>query len=225
MISLEHMSFGYGGHEVLHDLTAHLAPGSFHVLTGPSGAGKTTLLKLFLTELTPTAGRVKLFNTDPAAASRAERQALRRRIGAIFPDFALLDHMSIADNVALPLRVAGPRPDREQSDVDDLLKWVGLRGLAEARPPELSAAERQRAAIARAVVTAPDLILADEPTAHVDAEAGERILKLLIELNGLGKTLVVASHDPGLVRLAGKLLPVRAMRLTDGRLKPGGAEL
>lgn len=225
MISLEHVSFGYGGREILSDLTAHLAPGSFHFLTGPSGAGKTTLLKLLYLEHAPVSGTVKLFNTDPSEAGRAGRVALRRRIGVVFQDFRLLDHMTVAENVTLPLRVTGPRPDSRGNDVADLLKWVGLTERADARPNELSAGEQQRAAIARAVITAPDLILADEPTGNVDPEMAERILRLLIELNGLGKTVVVASHDLGLIRLAKNAVPVRIIRLSEGRLVQGAMAL
>ena len=223
MISLEHVSFGYGGREILRDLTAHLAPGSFHFLTGPSGAGKTTLLKLLYLEHAPSSGTLKLFNADPRRLDRAERLAIRRRIGVVFQNFRLLDHMTVADNVLLPLRVTGPRLDAAEDDLAELLQWVGLAGRADARPPELSAGEQQRAAIARAVITAPDLILADEPTGNVDPEMGERILRLLIELNELGNTVVVASHDLALIRSARNQVPVRILRLSEGRLMQGAA--
>ncbi|HUF55793.1 MAG TPA: ATP-binding cassette domain-containing protein [Thermohalobaculum sp.] len=225
MIALEHVSFGYGAREILTDLTAHLAPGSFHFLTGPSGAGKTTLLRLLTMEHAPTSGTVKLFNSDPTRLGRAERLELRRRIGVVFQDFRLLDHMTLAENVILPLRVTGPRLDAREDDLDDLLKWVGLAERADAHPPELSAGEAQRAAIARAVITAPDLILADEPTGNVDPDMAERILRLLVELNELGNTIVVASHDRSLIRSAKSQIPVRILRLTDGRLMQGASTL
>lgn len=225
VIALENVSFGYDGHTTLSDLTVELAPGSFHFLTGPSGAGKTTLLKLLYLEQRPHSGRLMLFGKDPAQLERAALTRLRRRVGVVFQEFRLLDHLSVRDNVALPLRVAGKTVAAHSGDIDDLVRWVGLGSRAAAHPPELSAGEKQRAAIARAVIGAPDIVLADEPTGNVDPEMGTRILRLLVELNNLGKTIVVATHDMGLIRSAKGLVAARILRLTEGRLAQGASEL
>ncbi len=225
VIALEKVNFGYDGHATLSDLTVRLAPGSFHFLTGPSGAGKTTLLKLLYLEHRPDSGQVMLFGDDPARLDARALTRMRRRIGVVFQDFRLLDHLSLRDNVALPLRVAGKDVAAHASDIDELIRWVGLSKRSAARPPELSAGEKQRAAIARAVVNAPDLVLADEPTGNVDPEMGARILRLLVDLNGLGKTIVVATHDLGLIRSAKGAVAARTLRLAEGRLAQGAAAL
>jgi cell division transport system ATP-binding protein len=225
VIAFEHVSFGYDGHTTLSDLTVRIAPGSFHFLTGPSGAGKTTLLKLLDLEHRPVSGRILLFGDDPAGLDARGLTRMRRRIGVVFQDFRLLDHLSLRDNVALPLRVAGKDVAAQASDIDELIHWVGLGKRSAARPPELSAGEKQRAAIARAVVNGPDLVLADEPTGNVDPEMGARILRLLVELNNLGKTIVVATHDMGLIRSAKGAVEARTMRLAEGRLTQGAASL
>ncbi|MEM7506905.1 MAG: ATP-binding cassette domain-containing protein [Pseudomonadota bacterium] len=225
MISLNEVSFGYDGRETLAGLTADIAPGSFHFLTGPSGAGKTTLLKMLYLEHLPHGGQLHLLGEDPASLDAPERTRLRRRIGVVFQEFRLLDHISVAENIALPLRIAGKRLEDYRDDVLDLLKWVGLSHRMEALPPQISAGEKQRAAIARAVVNSPDLILADEPTGNVDPEMGTKILRLLIELNRLGKTVVVATHDLGLIRSAKGQVQARILRLADGQLAQGSAEL
>jgi cell division transport system ATP-binding protein len=225
VISFEQVSFGYDGQTTLSDLTVRLAPGSFHFLTGPSGAGKTTLLKLLYLEHRPVSGRILLFGDDPALLDTRGLTRMRRRIGVVFQDFRLLDHLSLRDNVALPLRVAGKDTAAHASDIDELIRWVGLGKRSAARPPELSAGEKQRTAIARAVVNGPDLVLADEPTGNVDPEMGARILRLLVELNNLGKTIVVATHDLGLIRSAKGLVKSRVLRLAEGRLAQGASEL
>jgi cell division transport system ATP-binding protein len=225
VISLNQVSFDYDGHRTLSDLTVSLAPGSFHFLTGPSGSGKTTLLKLLYLEHRPVSGRIELFGTDPAQLDARGLTRMRRRIGIVFQDFRLLDHLSLRDNVALPLRVAGEDVTARARDVDELIQWVGLGARAKAHPPELSAGEKQRAAIARAVVNGPELILADEPTGNVDPEMGTRILRLLTELNGLGKTVLVATHDLGLIRAAKVAVEARVLRLAEGRLARGAAAL
>lgn len=225
MISLENVTFGYDGRTALGGLTAELAPGSFHFLTGPSGAGKTTLLKLLYLEHRPDSGRLTLLGQDPAQLERTALTRLRRRIGVVFQDFRLLDHLSLRDNVALPLRVAGKAVADHAQDIDELIRWAGLASRAEALPPQLSAGEKQRAAIARAVISSPDILLADEPTGNVDPEMGARILRLLVELNQAGKTIVVATHDLALIRLARGAVAARILRLAEGRLTQGAAEL
>ena len=222
---LDKVSFGYDERQTLSELSADLAPGSFHFLTGPSGAGKTTLMKMLYLEHLPDSGRFELFGYDPAELTAAETARTRRRIGVVFQDFRLLDHLNVVDNIALPLSAAGRDISAHQNDVMDLVRWVGLDHRTHALPPQLSAGEKQRAAIARAVVNSPDLILADEPTGNIDPEMGGKILRLLVELNRLGKTVLLATHDFGLIRAAKGLVEARTLRLADGQLTQGAAAL
>ncbi|HEY0281527.1 MAG TPA: ATP-binding cassette domain-containing protein, partial [Rhizomicrobium sp.] len=182
--------------------------------TGLSGAGKTTLLKLIDIAEPPSRGLISLFGLDLATTKRSAFPALRRRIGVVFQDFRLLDHLSAFDNVALPLRIAGRRESDYGRDVEELLAWVGLGDRLKAKPPTLSGGEQQRVAIARAVVAKPDLLIADEPTGNVDPEIGARLIRLFGELNRLGTTVLIATHDRTLVEKT----RAREMRLVDGRL-------
>jgi cell division transport system ATP-binding protein len=200
--------------ETLSDISFALEPGSFHFLTGPSGAGKSSMLKLIYMDERPSRGLITLFGHDLAAASPRILPQLRRRIGVVFQEFRLLDHLSAFDNVALPLRIAGRKAADYRQDVAELMAWVGLGRKLHAMPATLSGGEKQRLAIARAVVARPDLLLADEPTGNVDHELSLRILKLFVELNRLGATVLIASHDQDLVARSG--MPV--LRLHDGRL-------
>ena len=200
--------------ETLSDISFALEPGSFHFLTGPSGAGKSSLLKLVYMDERPSRGLITLFGQDLASAPPRILPQLRRRIGVVFQEFRLLDHLSALDNVALPLRIAGRQPDDYRQDVAELMAWVGLGRKLHAMPATLSGGEKQRLAIARAVVARPDLLLADEPTGNVDPELSLRILKLFVELNRLGATVLIASHDQDLVARSG--MPV--LRLDNGRL-------
>jgi len=190
--------------EVLRDLTFALMPGSFHFLTGASGAGKTSLLRLIHLGLRPSRGLVSLFGRDVSRLSRGELPEMRRRIGVVFPDKRLLDHLNAFDNAALPLRIAGRKPQSYRGDVAELLAWVGLGDRMDALPPALSGGEQQRLAIARAVVNRPEILLADEPTGDVDHEMALRILRLFVELNRLGATVLIASHDEELVARSGR---------------------
>jgi cell division transport system ATP-binding protein len=215
MVRFENVGMRYSsGPEVLRDVTFTLEPGSFTFLTGVSGAGKTTLLKLIDVSEPPSRGLISLFGRDIATAKRSEFPALRRRIGVVFQDFRLLDHLSAFDNVGLPLRLAGGRLQNYTQDVEELLTWVGLGDRLKARPPTLSGGEQQRVAIARAVVARPDLLIADEPTGNVDAEIGDRLIRLFAELNRLGTTVLIATHDRSLL----EKVRAREMRLVDGRL-------
>ena len=212
------LRYGRGG-EVLSDLSFDVAPGSFHFLTGPSGAGKTTLLRLMQLDLKPTRGLIGLFGQDVARVKRADLPYLRRRIGVVLHDRRLLAHLDAFENVALPLRLAGRKVSGYAPDVDELLAWVGLTERARSLPEALSSGEQQRLAIARAVVNRPELLLADEPTGDVDQEMALRILRLFVELNRLGATVVIASHDEELIARSGK--PV--MRISNGQLTVEGA--
>lgn len=196
MIRFTNVGLRYGlGPEVLRDVDFHLVPGSFHFLTGPSGAGKTSLLRMLFMSLRPSRGLIHLFGRNCSNLPATERADLRRRIGIVFQDFRLLDHMSTWENVALPLRVFGKSMDSYRDDVTDLLKWVGLGDRMTAYPEVLSGGEKQRAAIARAVIGKPELLLADEPTGNVDPAMANRLLRLFIELNRLGTSVIIATHD------------------------------
>ena len=223
MISFENAAYSYGGGELLSDICLRLSPGSFHFLTGPSGSGKSTFLKLCYAELLPTAGRLTLFDREVRSLTRDDVALTRRRIGVVHQDCQFIDHLPLAANVALPLTVAG-RPTTA-ADLSDLLGWVGLGQLAEAKPPSLSGGERQRAALARAIIMGPDVILADEPTGNLDWELSLRLLTLLVELNKMGKTILVATHDLNLIRQAKAQIAARVLRITKRRIQLAGADL
>ena len=200
MIRFENVGLRYGmGPEVLRDISFHLLPGSFHFLTGRSGAGKTTLLRLLFMSLRPTRGLMYLFGQNAADLPADERAELRRRVGIVFQDFRLLDHLTAWGNVALPLRVLGKFETDYRADVTELLRWVGLGDRMYAYPPVLSGGEKQRAAIARAVIGKPELLLADEPTGNVDAQMAQRLVRLFVELNRLGTSVIIATHDHQLI--------------------------
>jgi cell division transport system ATP-binding protein len=200
MVRFENVGLRYGtGPEVLRDISFTIEPGSFRFLTGPSGAGKTSLLRLLFLALKPTRGLISLLGRDVATLPRRDLPRLRRRIGVVFQEFRLLDHLTTFENVALPLRVAGERMTRYRDDVMELLHWVGLSEQANVYPPVLSGGEKQRAAIARAVIGKPELLLADEPTGNVDPALALRLMRLLVELNRFGTTVVIATHDTKLI--------------------------
>ena len=225
MIEFENVAYSYGGGELLSDISLKLAPGSFHFLTGPSGSGKTTFLKLCYGALIPTAGHVRVFGTDVRNMTRDDIAMTRRRVGVVHQDCAFLDHLPLADNVALPLSVSGRDTNDEAANLQELLGWVGLTSRAEALPPELSGGERQRAALARAIIMSPDIVLADEPTGNVDWEMSQRLLHLLIELNKMGKTIMIATHDLALIRAAKSQVQARVLRIAGRRLQLAGADL
>ncbi len=205
----------YGqGEEVLREVSFDLDAGSFHFLTGPSGAGKSSLLKLIYRAERPSRGLVTLFGQDLAVLPRRQLPLLRRRIGVVFQDFRLLDHLSAFDNAALPLRLSGRAPKTYRDDVAEMLDWVGLGSKLHAMPATLSGGEKQRVAIARAVMGQPDILLADEPTGNVDHDMAVRILLLFAELNRQGTTVLIASHDRDLVGRSG----MPELRLDQGRL-------
>jgi len=205
----------YGmGQEILRDLTFRIEPQSFQFLTGPSGAGKTSLLKMLFLSLKPTRGLITLFGQDTSTLNGDGLAALRRRIGIVFQDFRLLDHMTTYENVTLPFRIMGREEDTYRREVIELLQWVGLGHRMWALPPVLSGGEKQRAAIARAVIAQPHLLLADEPTGNVDPSLGRRLLHLFMELNKSGTSIVIATHDIALM----DQFDARRLVLHDGRL-------
>jgi cell division transport system ATP-binding protein len=215
IIDFENVGLAYGdAPETLSDVSLQLREGEFRFLTGPSGAGKTSLLKMMYLAHRPTRGRFSLFGEDATNAPREALPALRRRIGVVFQEFRLLDHLTAFENVALPMKVAGINQNQYREDVSELLNWVGLGHRMGAKPPTLSGGEQQRVALARALVSKPDLILADEPTGNVDPAMSERIMKLFVELNKLGAAVIVATHNLRLVQTLGK--PV--LRISDGRV-------
>jgi cell division transport system ATP-binding protein len=222
LVRFENVGLRYGlGPEVLRDLSFRIEPHSFQFLTGPSGAGKTSLLKLLFLSLKPTRGLITQFGHDVATLNKDALATLRRRIGIVFQDFRLLDHMTTYENVALPLRVMGRHEDSYRDEVIELLNWVGLGDRMWALPPVLSGGEKQRAAIARAVIARPQLLVADEPTGNVDPEMAGRLLGLFEALNRLGTTVVVATHD---IHLISRIENAQMMRLEKGRLSdPTGA--
>lgn len=215
LIRFENVGLRYGmGPEILRDISFHIPPKSFQFLSGPSGAGKTTLLRLLFMSLKPTRGLITVFDKDRARIAQRDLPALRRRIGVVFQDFRLLDHMTTYENVALPLRVRGRDESTYRSDVIELLKWVGLGERMHVLPPVLSGGEKQRAAIARALIEQPQILLADEPTGNVDPPLARRLLRLFIELNRSGTAVVIATHDLGLM----EQVDARRMILANGRL-------
>ncbi|MEE2699619.1 MAG: cell division ATP-binding protein FtsE [Pseudomonadota bacterium] len=216
IVEFENVGLRYGlGPEVLKDVNFSLEPGSFHFLIGPSGAGKSSLLKLIYMALKPTRGLISLFGQDIAKTSRNELPAIRRRVGVVFQEFRLLDHLSAFDNVALPLRVAGARNSDVQKHVVELLSWVGLKDHLDARPPTMSGGQQQRVSIARAVIAQPSILLADEPTGNIDDHLGLRLMYLFEELNKLGTTVIIATHNNQLVKRMG----YPSMQLDEGQLK------
>ncbi|WP_071797698.1 cell division ATP-binding protein FtsE [Natronohydrobacter thiooxidans] len=223
MIVFEDVAHDYGGGPLFRDVSVRLDKGSFHFLTGPSGAGKSTFLKLCYGELLPSSGKVTLMNRALQSMTRDQLAETRERIGVVHQDCQFLDHLTVEQNVGLPLTATG-RPLRA-SDVSDLLTWVGLGTRAEALPPTLSGGERQRAALARAIIGAPNVLLADEPTGNLDWEMSQRLMMLLIELNRMGTAVLIATHDLNLIRFAKAQVQARVMRISGRRLQLAGSEL
>jgi cell division transport system ATP-binding protein len=221
IVHFDNVGLRYGtGAETLAGLTFTLAAGSFHFLTGASGAGKTSLINLITLAQRPSRGIVSLFGADAAMLARDRLPSLRRRIGVVYQDFRLVPQLSVFDNVALPLRIAGMSERDIVPRVSELLEWVGLAPRASARPAMLSGGEQQRVAIARAVVPQPELIVADEPTGNVDPEMAARLMHLLAALNRQGTTVLIATHDTHLLR---HMPDVPVLRLARGRIEEPAA--
>lgn len=215
MIRFENVGLRYGvGPEILRDLSFEIEPRSFQFLTGPSGAGKTTLIRLIFLSMKPTRGLITVFDRDAASLTKSDLPAVRRRIGVVFQDFRLLDHLTTFENVALPLRVLNQEESSYRTDVVELLRWVGLGDRMHAFPPVLSGGEKQRAAIARALIGKPEILLADEPTGNVDPPLARRLMRLFVELNRLGTSVVIATHDINLMNQ----FNARRLVIEEGRL-------
>jgi len=216
LLRFENVGLRYGlGAEIIRDATFNIAPQSFQFLTGPSGAGKTSLLRLMLLSLKPSRGQITIFDQDAANLDNTKLTNVRRRIGVVFQDFRLLDHLTTYENVALPLLVQGRAASAYRDEVIELLKWVGLGERIDALPAVLSGGEKQRAEIARALVGRPELLLADEPTGNVDPEMAWRLLRLFVELHKSGTAVVIATHD---LTLIDEFRAVRKLIITDGHV-------
>jgi cell division transport system ATP-binding protein len=200
--------------DVLREVSFEIPAGGFRWVTGPSGAGKTSLLKLIYLALRPSRGRIDMLGEIPAGLARRELALLRRRIGVVYQDFRLLRHLSVFDNVALPMRLARRNEAQVAADVGEILRWVGLGEKTKSRPDELAGGEQQRVAIARAVVSRPKLLVADEPTGNLDEEQAARLMMLITALNRLGTTVLVATHNLALVARH----PAPRLELAGGRL-------
>ena len=206
-------------------MSLSVAPGSFYFLTGPSGSGKTTFINLCAGALIPEVGNISVFGQETRNMSNYELSQMRRRLGIVHQNCEFLDHLSIEENIALPLTVAGMDNIKERANVLELMKWVGLDSKSNVKPQELSGGERQRLALARAVILSPEIILADEPTGNVDWEMSQRLLTLMIELNKMGKTIFISTHDLSLIRLAKAHVTARTLRISDLKLSQAGADL
>lgn len=216
MIRCKNISLEYiPGKPVLKSLSLHLEPGSFTFLTGPSGAGKSSLLSLLALSLKPTQGSIRLFGEDMTELSREDLPHVRRKIGTVFQDYHLLNHLTVGQNVGLPLRIIGEGGEEIDLKVAELLEWIGLEGFADARPSLLSGGQKQRVAIARAVINRPLIILADEPTGNLDHELAMRLMYLFRSLNKIGTTILFATHDESLIN-AFPSYPV--LHLKDGNV-------
>jgi cell division transport system ATP-binding protein len=216
MLQLTSVAYTYhpGAAPALNNISLELPQGSFHWLTGPSGAGKTTLFRLLTLDLLPTSGTLTLNTRDVRAVTRKERALLRRKIGVVYQDFRLLPHLTVRQNVELPLILQGPLNAQRKQAVDDMLSWVGLTHLAGTLAADISGGEQQRTAIARAVVHQPEVLIADEPTGNVDSGMTRKIMHLFTELHKHGTTVILATHDEDLI----KRHPFPVIRLADGQL-------
>lgn len=215
MIRCNNLSLEYvAGKPILRHLNLHLEAGSFTFIAGASGAGKSSLLSLLSLSLQPTEGTLYLFGQDTTEVTREELPLVRRKIGTVFQDYQLLNHLTVAENVALPLKIIGESEDEILPKVKELLAWIGLDGFADVRPPLLSGGQKQRAAIARAVINKPLLILADEPTGNLDHELSMKLMYLFRSLNKVGTTIVFATHDELLMQS----FQYPSLYLRDGQL-------
>jgi len=218
VIETQNVTKAYGEYNALRNLTLTIGKGEFVFLTGASGAGKSTLLKLLLLQERPSEGDVVVGGRNLARLSPGEVQAYRRTVGFVFQDFKLIAAKTVFENVSFALRVLGVPIDQQRRRTYQVLKWVGLQHRLQAFPLELSGGEQQRVAIARALVNDPQIILADEPTGNLDPELSIEIMKLFREINTRGTTVLVATHNPELIRFVNR----RSIHLEHGRLDQVG---
>ncbi|MBD5397955.1 cell division ATP-binding protein FtsE [bacterium] len=201
IISLQNVGLRYGTNaEVLKDINLEIASGEFYFLTGASGAGKTSLLNLIHLANRPSRGKIKIFGKDIDYIKQKDMANIRRKIGIVFQDYRLLDHLSVLDNIALPLRIIGKTEKYIHTHVPELIEWVGLKKFINEKPPFLSGGQQQRVAIARAVINNPNILIADEPTGNVDEEMAKKLLFLFLELNKMGTTIIIATHSKNLIK-------------------------
>lgn len=200
--------------EALRSVSFELGKGEFHFLSGASGAGKSSLLRLLSLSYKPTLGSIYMFGKNITNQPRMNYPALRRRIGTVFQDFRLIDHLTIEENVGLPLKIAGEKPSIIKQKVKELLSWIGLEEYHHVKPDVLSGGQKQRVAIARAVISKPEILLADEPTGNLDHDLSLKLMYLFEALNKSGTTILFATHDEYL--MSHFHYPI--LHLRDGRL-------
>ena len=195
IIDMQNVAVGYDGKDILSNIHLSLQPGSFSFVTGRSGAGKTTLLSMLYLIKKPSKGILNVFGNNINFTNRQNLALLRQKIGVVFQDFRLLEHLSVYDNIALPLRVRGMNEKEVNRRVIELLRWIEMHKSVYQLCSTLSGGEKQRVAIARAVINRPDILFADEPTGSVDAEIAKKLMRLFVELNKVGTTVVIATHN------------------------------
>lgn len=225
MLEFSEAGIDFGMRRILRDVTVEMAPGSFHFLTGPSGSGKTTFLRMCTGFLLPSAGAVQIFGRDSRGLTQNEMAAMRRRVGIVRQEADFLPHLTLAENILLPVRLSQRSIKASVEDMYDLLGWVGLTEQADAYPAEVSGGEMARAALARAIIADPEMIVADEPTGNVDSEMAEKLIRLMVQLNKMGKTFVVATHDMNMVRMVKPMTKTRVLRIRNKMLEVAGADL
>lgn len=218
MIDFENVGFHYDDRPILQNINLHIPQGSFVAITGVSGAGKSTLLKLISMRLHPTEGHIRLFSHDTQEMDFQTQKLIRRKIGFIDQDPLFVEHLSVWENALLPVIVSELNVEKEASNVHDLLSWVGIAQYENQFPHQLSGGERQRLALARSIILSPEITIADEPTGNVDWEIAETILSLLLKLNELGKTVIIATHDMNLLRAARKSRKLHILRIAQQQI-------
>ena len=226
MITFDHVSLNYDArHTALSNINIHIDKGEFVFIVGPSGAGKSTFVKILTHELVPETGSVIVNNIKINKLKPSKVPYYRRSLGIVFQDFRLLSEKTVFENIAFVLRVTGAKSKDSQERVNKVLDLVGLRGKEKELPSKLSGGEQQRVAIARALVNQPTLLIADEPTGNLDPKTSEEIMKLFTEINHMGTTIIMVTHNKDLVNAMHK----RVVNIEEGHIvndvKKGGYDL